>query len=181
LSCVRAARSSLSSSRGPYDQPEAIRSSEGGVPTVGKRDKWPDHPVVVRCIGEPHSWRWQVGRAERDHGHTDAAGIDMPAFSPSTRVVSVCDLLHRHPFSGWLVCSCPLSNKPRPCPRSSNVRRNAVLSQETAHVSIAVAVVLHRPAAMAVAGAGAAKARPRAHSRKQHRFPANQEMPCLPA
>ena len=28
--------------------------SAGGVPTVGKRGKWPSHPVVVRGAGEPH-------------------------------------------------------------------------------------------------------------------------------
>ena len=68
----------------------------------------------------------------------------------------------------------------RQCPRPPNLRQNAVLDRQTVHVSLAVAIALHRRAAMAVAGAGAAKARPRAHSRMQHPFPANQEMPCLP-
>ena len=63
--------------------------------------------------------------------------------------------------------------------RPPNLRQNAVLGQ-TVHVSSAVAVAVHRPAAMAVARVGAAKVRPRAHSRMQHRFPASQEMPCLP-
>ena len=83
------------------------------------------------------------------------------------------------PFLGGLFAVDPLSNKPRPCPRPPNLRQNAVLARQTVHVSLAVAVALHRPAAMAVAGAAKA-ARPRVHSRMQHPFPADQEMPCLP-
>ena len=83
----------------------------------------------------------------------------------------------------WVAClqSDPLSKKklPRQCLRPPNVRQNAALRQ-TVHVSLAVAVAVLRPAAMEVARVGAAKARPRAHSPVQHRFPANQEMPCLP-
>ena len=60
----------------------------------------------------------------------------------------------------WVAClQSILSNKPRPCPRPPNIRQNAVLARQTVHVSLAVAVALHRPAAMAVAGA--ARARPR--------------------
>ena len=53
------------------------------------------------------------------------------------------------------------------------LRQAAVLGRQTVHVSQAVAVASHRPAAMAVAGVGAAKTRPRIHSRMKHRFPAN--------
>ena len=27
--------------------------SAGSVPTIGEKDKWPSHAVVVRCFGEP--------------------------------------------------------------------------------------------------------------------------------
>jgi len=63
--------------------------------------------------------------------------------------------------------------------RRGALRQAAVLGRQTVHVSQAVAVASHRPAAMAVAGIGAAKTRPRIHSRMKHRLPANWEMSCL--
>src|SRR4029077_17749891 len=42
---------------------------------------------------------------------------------------------------GWLVCS-------RSTPRPPNLRQNAVLDRQTVHVSLAVAITLHRRAAM---------------------------------
>jgi hypothetical protein len=60
-----------------------------------------------------------------------------------------------------------------------NLRQNAVFGQ-TVRVSSTVDVATHRPAAMAVARVGAAKARLPAHLLVPHRFPANQEMLCLP-
>ena len=48
---------------------------------------------------------------------------------------------------GWLVRS-------RSIPRPPNLRQKAVLDRQTVHVSLAVAIALHRRAAMAVAGRG---------------------------
>ena len=58
------------------------------------------------------------------------------------------------PFLGGLLAVDPLSNKPRPCSRQPNLRQNAVLGGQTIHLSLVVAVALHRPTAMAVAGVG---------------------------
>src|SRR6185295_19878809 len=67
----------------------------------------------------------------------------------------------------WIIPYCPSGTL---TPRPSNFRQNAVLGGQTVHVSSAVAVALHRPAAMALAGVGTPKGRPRVHSRMQHQL-----------
>jgi uncharacterized membrane protein YeaQ/YmgE (transglycosylase-associated protein family) len=56
LPSFRLHRRSLAALDRPGDtarlKPSEARSA-GGVPTVGKRDKWPSHTVVVRCFREP--------------------------------------------------------------------------------------------------------------------------------
>jgi len=55
------------------------KRSAGRVPTIGKRDKWPSHAVVVPCFSEPSIRR----RCGQGHIRGRSTGSDVTSFNPA--------------------------------------------------------------------------------------------------